>query len=182
MIIGLGNPEAQYDGSRHNVGFFMLDAFAAQQGATFAPSKKFKADVVVLGSGENKTILVKPVTFYNLVGEAGRAVADFYKLELSDILIVHDELALPFGTIRTRLGGSDGGNNGIKSLNQHLGTSTARIRVGIANELREYMDDASFVLGKFSQDESKQLINVSEIATKQINDFINGTFTVSTQR
>ena len=182
MIIGLGNPETQYTGTRHNVGFALLDEYAHSCGVNFTHHKKLKADVATLSSGENKILLVKPQTFYDLSGEAGRAVADFYKIDPGYILIIHDELALPFGTIRTRIGGSDGGNNGIKSLNQHLGTQTARLRVGIANELRERVDDAAFVLGKFTKDENDSLSHMYEKVARQITDFTNGTFTVSTHR
>ena len=182
LIIGLGNPESQYKDTRHNVGFRVLETYAENSQASFSANKKLKSEVTTVGTGDNKILLVKPTTYYNLIGEAARAVVDFYKLELEDILIVHDDLALPFGTIRTRIGGSDGGNNGIKSINQHLGPDTARVRIGVANQLRERMDDATFVLSKFSQHEAKELQQLTKKAIEQIDDFTNDSFTVSTHR
>ena len=105
LIVGLGNPESRYDNTRHNVGFMMLDRFAEQQSLAFKPMPKFKAFVAEY-SGPHKALLFKPTTYYNESGTAVRAVADFYKIEPGDILLVHDELALPLGTIRTRYKGS----------------------------------------------------------------------------
>lgn len=174
LIFGLGNPESHYDGTRHNVGFFVLNELVQQQGAAFKHSVKFKADIAEYTVGETRVLLAKPTTYYNLVGESARAIVDFYKLNPQDVLIIHDELALPFGTLRTRQGGSDAGNNGIKSLNQHLGPDTQRLRIGIWNELRDKMDDADFVLAKFSSTERQQLAAISEVVTQQIDDFIAG--------
>lgn len=174
LIIGLGNPESRYNDTRHNVGFFMLDTLARQQGAEFKHSVKFKADIAECTIVGEKVLLAKPTTYYNLVGESARAIMDFYKLSPEDILIVHDELALPFNTLRTRQGGSDAGNNGIKSLNQHLGTETQRLRIGVWSELRDKMDDADFVLAKFSATERVQLVSIASLATQKIEDFIAG--------
>ncbi len=182
LIIGLGNPESQYDSTRHNVGFFMLDALASRHSVAFKHSTKFRADLAELTVGTEKCLLIKPTTYYNLVGESVRSVMDFYKLEASDVLIIHDDLALPFGTIRTRLGGSDAGNNGIKSLNQHISETTQRIRIGTWNELRDRMDDVEFVLGKFSANERKNLTQFVEIIDQQVMEFCSGRFTHHTLR
>ena len=125
LILGIGNPERQYDGTRHNVGFQMLDKIAADAGVSFKRSDKFRADIAEISMSGEKALLVKPTTYYNLVGESARSLLDFYKLSPGDFLIIHDDLALPLGTVRTRVGGSDGGNNGLKSLSAHVGTGTA---------------------------------------------------------
>jgi len=175
LIVGLGNPETKFDATRHNTGFFVLDSIANDQGINWQHKDKFKAHLAELPG--KKGLLVKPTTYYNLVGESVRALADFYKIPPEDILIVHDELALPFGVIRTREKGSDAGNNGIKSLNTHLGPLTKRLRIGIQNELTEHMDAADFVLAKFTPNEKKQLKEiVLPHAEEHIRKFLNGTF------
>lgn len=175
LIVGLGNPESRYDDTRHNTGFFVLDELAKEHGLKWQLKEKFKAHVAEL---PNKTaLLVKPTTYYNLVGESVRALADFYKIPPEDILIVHDELALPFGTLRTREKGSDAGNNGVKSLNAHLGHTTKRLRIGIQNELTPHMDAADFVLAKFTPDERCEMRDaVLPHVYTHIDKFLNGTF------
>jgi PTH1 family peptidyl-tRNA hydrolase len=180
LIIGLGNPEEKYSNTRHNVGFRMLNDYAAQKTASFKSAAKFKADIAELQTGSDKVILAKPTTYYNLSGEAARAITDFYKIDPADVLVIHDELALPFGTIRTRIGGSDAGNNGVKSINQHLGTETSRIRIGVYNELRDRIDDAEFVLGKFSQEEADTLAEKQQKIASLIDAFITGSFEATT--
>jgi PTH1 family peptidyl-tRNA hydrolase len=176
LILGQGNPETKYDGTRHNVGFAALDFYAKQKGSSFQSKPKYFADIAELNQDGEKVLLVKPTTYYNETGKCARALADFYKLDTADILVIHDELALPFGTLRTREKGSDAGNNGIKSLNAHLGESYARLRVGTWNEIADKQGSFDFVLSKFSAEESAKLqsdvfLKVSEI----IDDFIAGT-------
>lgn len=173
-IIGLGNPEARYDGTRHNVGFAVLDEYARQQGCSWKENKRFKALVAEL---PDRTLLVKPTTYYNLVGESARAVADFYKLSPESILVVHDELALPFGTLRTRERGSAAGNNGIKSLNAHLGPNYNRLRIGTYTQLKDRADASDFVLAAFSADEQTVLERTAfPEAIRQITAFVDGQF------
>ena len=180
LIIGLGNPEERYAKTRHNIGFWMLDTYTGAHDVDFQNKDKFRAHIAELNIDGEKVILAKPTTYYNNVGEAGRLIVDFYKIAPEDILIIHDELALPFGTIRTRIGGSDAGNNGIKSINQHLGHETARIRIGVYNELRDKIDDADFVLSNFTKTESDALHAASKKVIDIINDFISGDFTHTT--
>lgn len=158
LIFAQGNPGSQYARTRHNVGFLVLDALASQEGSTWRTEAKYNADIAEFTKNGEKVLLVKPNSFYNETGQVARAIVDFYKLTpAEDVLVVHDELALPFGTIRIRDKGSDAGNNGIKSLNAHLGSDYSRIRVGIWNELRDRMDDANFVLSAFTPEEKKSL-------------------------
>lgn len=157
LIFALGNPGSDYAGTRHNTGFMAIDAFAREKGVTFNEKMKFNAYIAEFSFEGEKVLLVKPTTFYNEVGVSARALIDFYKLSpAEDVLVIHDDLALPFGTIRVRKKGSDAGNNGIKSLNTHIGPDYARIRVGIDIPERT-SDDSSFVLGAFNKNEKKLL-------------------------
>lgn len=156
---------------------------AQKNDADFQEKPKFKGYVAEFNTDDQKVILLKPTTFYNLSGEAVRAVADFYKITSEDVLVIHDELALPFGTIRARIGGSDAGNNGIKSIYQHMGDKFARIRVGVANELKVKMNDSDFVLSKFSPKETEKL--KKELAPKAgelAEKFISGDFPHDTHK
>ncbi len=182
LVVGLGNPEARFDHTRHNVGFHMLDYLAARTETSFSSVSKFRADIAETTHNGEKVLLVKPTTYYNEVGESVRSLLDFYKLSTDDILVIHDDLALPLGTIRTRLGGSDGGNNGLKSLQAHLGPATARIRIGVWVEHHHGIDKVSVVLGRFSRDE--QTILDAERATVQdiYESFLDGSFEATTHR
>ena len=136
-----------------------------------------------LSYGGEKIILAKPTTFYNDTGRAARAIMDFYKVSLSDVLVIHDELALEFGIIRVRHSGSDAGNNGIKSLNAHLGQGYARLRIGIHNPLRRRMGDAAFVLKPLSQAEQEALgTAIIPATTALVEQFVAGTLNDTSQR
>lgn len=180
LIIGLGNPDQQYDGTRHNVGFWCIDTFADQQGAAWKQSTKFRAQVAELSLDGEKVLLAKPTTYYNLVGESAHLLADFYKIAPEDILVIHDDFAIPLGTIRTRIGGSDAGNNGVKSINLHLDPAVRRLRVGIYTEHRDCMDDVDFVLGRFTADEQKLLTDLSPKISSIITSFVHGAFEPTT--
>lgn len=163
LIFAQGNPGRQYARTRHNTGFIALEALAEANSGTWKVQDKYKAEIAEISLNGEKVLLVKPLSFYNETGQVARALVDFYKLSpAEDVLVIHDELALPFGTIRVREKGSDAGNNGIKSLNAHLGENYARIRIGIWNERRDLMDDADFVLSAFSEEEMKQLATLNE--------------------
>lgn len=179
VIFGLGNPGAEYNSTRHNLGFLMLDRIAAQHSAAFLPKSKFSAHIAEFSVNGEKILLVKPQTFYNEVGQAARAIMGFYKLSSTNLLVIHDELALPFGALRIRNDGSDAGNNGIKSLNTHIGQQYTRLRIGIATPLRDQMNDADFVLGKFNAEEQSQLKIITDHAKTLAEGFIDGTLTPS---
>jgi PTH1 family peptidyl-tRNA hydrolase len=177
IIFAQGNPGAQYADTRHNIGFFLIDELAKKYGVEFVKKQKFHADIAEMTVSGEKVLFVKPATFYNETGQAARLLIDFYKCDPTrNLLVVHDDLALPFGTIRTREKGSDAGNNGVKSLNAHLGPSYARLRVGIYNELRDRIPDVDFVLGRFSQDEKTALPKIGQTVEKVVDEFIHGTF------
>lgn len=182
IIFAQGNPGKQYERTRHNVGFIVLDTLADKEGGEWRTDSKFKADIAELQLAGEKVLLVKPLSYYNETGQVARAIVDFYKLDpASDVLVIHDELALPFGTIRIREKGSDAGNNGIKSLNSHLGPNYNRIRIGVWNELRDRMDDAAFVLSMFSKEEFERLEKLVEDPIEGlVTDFTSGTLASST--
>lgn len=177
IIFAQGNPGSQYAHSRHNVGFIMADLLAKQWGIEFTKKPKFHADIAETTIDGEKVLLVKPTTFYNETGQSARLLVDFYKLDPeNDFIVIHDDFALPFGTIRTRQKGSDAGNNGIKSLNAHLGNDYARIRIGIYHELRDKIPDADFVLASFSTYEKNALPAIFKQVEHFVVTFLNDNF------
>ena len=152
LIAGLGNIGNKYTFTRHNVGFMLIDSIALNSGLNFRENSRLKCIMTHLCD----TILMKPTTFMNLSGEAVRAVMDYYKIPIEDILIVYDDLSLELGRIRFRTNGSDGGHNGIKSVIQHLGTKdVARLKIGIGP--RPNLPSEVFVLQNFSKEELEKL-------------------------
>jgi PTH1 family peptidyl-tRNA hydrolase len=173
IIFAQGNPGATYAHTRHNVGFIMIDRLARVWGASFSSKTKFKADIAEVVVESEKLLLVKPTTFYNETGSVVRALIDFYKINpATELLVLHDELALPLGVVKTRFSGSNAGNNGIKSLNTHLGQQYARIRIGIYTPHRDHMEDADFVLNRFSNDEYAMLEKIFPTVEKFVQAFL----------
>jgi len=155
LIVGLGNPGRQYEDTRHNIGFMLLDRLAASSGVAFQSSPKWQSHLAKLPDG---TLLLKPQTFMNLSGRALHQVMSFYKWTPAQILVVYDDAALPLGTLRFREKGSAGGHNGIKSILQHLGTDAfPRLKIGIGGGHPGEM--VGHVLGKFMPDERAPLEN-----------------------
>lgn len=153
LIIGLGNPGPEYNFTRHNFGFLALDFYAKIHNLDW---QKPKFHAIWTKSGDR--LFIKPQTFYNNSGQAVSEFLNFYKLTPSDILVVCDDFDLPFGTLRYRLKGSSGGNNGLKSISEHLHTTDfARLRLGTNNDLRTKSGDVDFVLSHFSATEKADL-------------------------
>ncbi|TWP27004.1 aminoacyl-tRNA hydrolase [TM7 phylum sp. oral taxon 346] len=189
VILALGNPGEKYVHTRHNAGFLVIDQLAAEQGAQFSNKPKFFADIAELNSftvdsaastnshtivPREKILLVKPTTYYNEVGIAARAILDFYKLTLDDLLIIHDDTALDFGKIRVRKGGRDAGSNGLKSLHAHIGADFWHIRIGTDNLLRRQVSTDRFVMMNFNSDELTILKNWAiPTAQTMIHDFLS---------
>ncbi|MEK7561279.1 MAG: aminoacyl-tRNA hydrolase, partial [Patescibacteria group bacterium] len=154
LILGLGNPGKQYGGTRHNIGFEVLDYFAKKNDfPAWMAKKDLKCELTIANLGENRVILCKPTTFMNLSGEAAQAVQHFYRVYNPQTLAVYDELAIPLGQLRTRLGGTDAGHNGVKSLIQHLDDDFGRLRIGVGTEISKKADASDFVLGEFTKEE-----------------------------
>ena len=189
VILALGNPGEKYVHTRHNAGFLVIDQFAAEQNAYFSNKPKFFADIAELNSftidsaastklpvtiPREKVILVKPTTYYNEVGVAARALMDFYKLTLDDLLVIHDDTDLDFGKIRIRKGGRDAGSNGLKSLHAHIGSDFWHIRIGTDNLLRRQVSTDRFVMMNFNSDELTILKNWAiPTARTMIHDFLS---------
>lgn len=153
LIVGLGNPGKEYTDTRHNVGFRVLDELARRYGLAFG--KKERKAVVATGMIHGKkVILAKPQTYMNLSGEAVRALVDFYKVESDHILIISDDIDIPLGTVRVRKSGGAGGQGGMKSIIQHLGTQEFnRLRFGVSRPPGK-MQAKDYVLGAFQGDEA----------------------------
>ena len=155
VISGLGNPTSQYEGTRHNVGFDVIDTIAEQYNiaVTERKSRAFCGKGIIAGQ---KVLLVKPQTYMNLSGESLRQIVDFYKIDPEEeLLVIFDDVSLAVGQLRIRKKGSAGGHNGIKSIISHLGTSEfSRIKIGVGEKPKEY-DLADYVLGHFSKDEKE---------------------------
>ena len=159
LVVGLGNPGREYAANRHNVGWMVADLLAARVGAKFGRSKRSHADVAEgrLGFGGPKLILAKPLTFMNLSGGPVAQLAQFFKVPLDNILAVHDELDVPYGQIRAKRGGGEGGHNGLRSMSKSLSTKDyARVRFGIGRPPGR-QDPADYVLADFSSTERKEL-------------------------
>lgn len=132
LIVGLGNPGPEYERTRHNMGFRVIDVLAGRLDARLRPLKGVRGLTAEARDGDRRVILAEPLTYMNLSGEAIQAFARYYKVEMEDIVIVHDDLDLPLGTIKVKRGGGDGGHNGLKHITRALGSPEyARVRLGI---------------------------------------------------
>ena len=173
LIVGLGNPGAEYARTRHNVGFLLVQRLAARWRAVWAYEKKFNARMARAERGENRALLCEPQTYMNSSGEAVGAVAAFYRIPPGSLLVVVDDADLPLGEIRLRPGGGSGGHHGLESIEQHLGTRDyARLRIGIgrADGAREITD---YVLGRFSPAEAAVAERVVTVAADQAECWLN---------
>jgi PTH1 family peptidyl-tRNA hydrolase len=171
LIIGLGNPGAKYEGTRHNVGFTCLDRIAEYNNVVF--KQKFNGYSCEFASDGEKIILLKPDTFMNNSGEAVTKYLSFYKCNIEDVLVIYDDLDLDFGKIRIKGKSSSGGHNGIKSIINHLKTEEfLKVKIGINNEYKK--DVKNFVLSNFSKEEKGELVNLINVIDEIAGDFIKG--------
>ncbi len=173
MIVGLGNPGAKYASNRHNVGFMLVDALAQELNAD--PWKaKFSSDWCKARAKGEELALFKPQTFMNLSGQSVQPAASFLKIEPANILVLHDELDLPFGEVRLKVGGGHAGHNGLRSIIQCLGTPEfVRLRIGIGRPPPEFTGAvADFVLANFSGDERANLADVLSRAGGSVLDVL----------
>jgi len=159
LVAGLGNPGAEYAKNRHNVGFMVADLLAQRTGSRFGRARRVAADVAEtrLGIGGPRLILVKPLTYMNLSGGPVAGLAQFYKVPTEQIIAVHDELDVPWTVLRLKVGGGEGGHNGLRSMSRSLGTKDyLRVRFGIGRPPGR-QDPADYVLSDFSPTERKEL-------------------------
>ena len=165
LIVGLGNPGRQYEDTRHNVGFMVLNRLAAVGGASFQSSPKWQSHCAKLA--DTGTLLLKPQTFMNLSGRAIQQILSFHKWSPEQMLVIYDDVALPLGTLRFREKGSAGGHNGIKSILQHLGSDAfPRLKLGIGGSQPGEM--VGHVLGKFSPEQAPDLENMLATAVDAV--------------
>ncbi|MFJ6027584.1 aminoacyl-tRNA hydrolase [Pseudarthrobacter sp. NPDC092424] len=158
LIVGLGNPGAQYQGNRHNVGQMVLDELAGRMGAGFR-THKARAQVLEgrLGIGGPRVVLAKPMSYMNVSGGPVSALANFYGIEPGHVVAVHDEIDIPFNTVKLKIGGGEGGHNGLRDISKALGTKDyLRVRVGVGRPPGR-MDTADYVLRDFGTAELKEL-------------------------
>ena len=164
VIVGLGNPGPKYAGTRHNIGFEVVDYLAAAPGCT-PFREKFEAFVAELKEGGESVLLVKPLTFMNLSGRSVRAVLDFYKLPLGELLVICDDFNLPLGKLRIRAKGSHGGQNGLRNIQDQLGTDGyTRLRIGVGQPGPG--DAVDHVLSKFKPGERKAVEDAIALAAQ----------------
>jgi peptidyl-tRNA hydrolase, PTH1 family len=164
LIVGLGNPGATYARNRHNIGFLAVDALARSLGASWQAKPKLELAEARVGTG--KLSLMKPMTFMNASGEAVVPFARFHKLDPAQILVIHDDLDLPFGRVRVRTGGSSGGQNGLKDIAQKLGTdSFVRLKLGISRPPAQW-SVINWVLSNFQPEENAMLEEILKIAVE----------------
>lgn len=164
LITGLGNIGEKYCFTRHNAGFMVLDRWALLENLSFKTESKLKAAIVKFKFNNEDIIFAKPTTYMNLSGEAVRAIMDYYKIDIKDVLIIYDDISLDLGKIRYRANGSDGGHNGIKSIIQHLGTKNFdRLKIGIGPQPN--IPSENYVLQNFPKD---SLDTLKEVLDKSI--------------
>jgi peptidyl-tRNA hydrolase, PTH1 family len=174
LIVGLGNPGAEYAKTRHNAGFLLVEKLAAKWKCDWANERKFKARIAKAERNGQKILLCEPQTFMNLSGETVGALTSFYQLPLKQLVVAMDDADLPFGEIRLRASGSSGGHHGLESIEQHLATRQfARLRIGIGRQDGE-REITNFVLGKFDKAGSVVLEEVLGRAADQIECWLAG--------
>jgi len=173
LIVGLGNPGAEYAKTRHNAGFSLVERLAAKWRCDWANEKKFRARVAKTERNGKKVLLCQPQTFMNLSGETVGGLKDFYRLPVAQILVAADDADLPVGTVRLRPEGSSGGHHGLESVEQHLGTrGYARLKIGIGRKDGQ-REITGHVLGRFDPAENELLEKVLDRAVSQVETWLD---------
>lgn len=168
LVVGLGNPGARYESTRHNMGFLALDRLAEREKLRFN-KLRFKAWTAEWKLGEDKVLVIKPQTYMNLSGESVGAAARFYKIPADHILVVSDDISLPVGKLRLRSAGSAGGHNGLKNIIQHLGTDRfPRIKVGVGSPQQAGYDVVDWVIGMPTGEDQNVLLGALDRAAQAI--------------
>lgn len=174
LIVGLGNPGKEYDNTRHNVGFMIIDSILKQLNIQNGKEKMgglyFETNI----NGE-KILFLKPQKYINLSGEVIKKYIDFYKIDIKDVLIFHDDLDLPLGTFKLREKGGSGGHNGLKNIEDNLKTNNyCRMKIGISND--KNTDTKDYVLGHFNKEEKTKIDEIIFLGPKILNDYLNISF------
>lgn len=175
LIVGLGNVGKEYENTRHNMGFMLVDRYLEYKNIPLKFKKKFNAMYVETTINNEKVIFIKPTTYMNNSGIAVRAFLDFYKLDVQDVLVISDDLDLDLGKFRLRRNGSSGGHNGLKSIISHLGTDGfKRLRIGISNDKDDVIN---YVLSKFSKKELNEIDTMFDTLVNVLDDYFVMDFT-----
>lgn len=173
LIVGLGNPGKKYDMTRHNFGQMVLRAFAEKHHFSFKKERDLKGEVAKGTWKEGKLFLLFPTTYMNLSGQSIRKTTDFYKISLEDVLVISDDVALPFGTLRFRSEGSAGGHNGLKSVEESFGTQDyQRLRMGVGEPVVGYLED--YVLSPFTREEQEKLPEMITQGVTFLEEWLSG--------
>ena len=174
LIVGLGNKGKEYDKTRHNVGFMAIDFLASIHNLTF-DKEKFGGLYTSYFDNDEKIILLKPQKYMNLSGEVVRDFVDYFKIDVDDIFIIHDDLDLPVGKYKLRPSGKSGGHKGLKNIEQHLHTNKyKRMKIGISNN--KEIDTKDYVLGKIKNEDLEIINDIIEKVPNIVNDFLNMSF------
>lgn len=175
LVVGLGNKGREYENTRHNMGFMLIDRYLQYKNITDKFKEKFNAIYIETTINNEKVIFIKPMTYMNNSGIAVRAFVDFYKLNSEDILVISDDLDLDLGKFRLRRNGSSGGHNGLKSIISHLGTDNfKRLRIGISNDEDDVIN---YVLSKFSKKELNEIDTMFDTLVDVLDDYFLMDFT-----
>ena len=174
LIVGLGNPGKEYEDTRHNIGYMVVDNFVkANNLGTF--TEKFNGLILKTTYNDEQLIIVKPLSYMNLSGDVVRKVSDYYKIDINDILVIHDDLDMPVGKIKLKVGGSSGGHNGIKDITNKLGNENYKhLKIGIAND--KNIDTKDYVLGKFKDNDKKEIMFAVYYANDILKDYFKYDF------
>ena len=173
LVVGLGNPGEKYKLNYHNAGFLSIDDLVSKNNSSWHLKNSFNAEVSEFYLNDNKIIGIKPNTFMNNSGDAVKKVLDFYKINLSNLIVVYDDFDLEFGTIRTRFDGSSGGHNGIESIINSIGEKFNRIRIGIRSDTNAILSASDIVLKNFSKDEQLHFADLYKEVNSIIYEFVH---------
>jgi PTH1 family peptidyl-tRNA hydrolase len=173
LIVGLGNPGIEYENTRHNAGFLVLDEIAKQYDLTWKTSREQRSIISTGIVVNTKLILAKPQTFMNLSGSAVSSLMQYYKMVPKDVIVMHDDLEIPSGVVKYKFGGGAGGHNGLRSIDQNIGNNYHRIRIGIGRPDAKFPVE-NYVLSKFTEEEKKSIYIVFKKINENILYLMNG--------
>ena len=176
LIAGLGNPGQQYADTRHNVGFAAVDHLQHCFNFSWTKATKFNAEVASGTSNSHKILLAKPLCYMNLSGNSLQSICSYYKIPVSDLIVIHDDIDLTLGSVKLKLAGSSGGHNGLKSIDSNLSNNYYRIRIGVGRPTNANIDVADYVLGSFSKDEEIKIDYAIKLITNNFDLILNKKF------
>lgn len=180
-VVGLGNPGADYEHTRHNAGFWFVQRLAEAMGERFRAERRFRAAFARGRLGETELMLLKPATFMNSSGESIQPFMAYYKLKAPEILVVHDDMDLPAGVARFKMAGGHGGHNGLRSIHQHIGNNYARLRIGIGHP-GDRNEVLNYVLGRPGKAETSAIDTALDAALDAFNVLLTSGWDKATQQ